>query len=172
MWRVAVGLFLAGLTSAEVRSVCLDDRVGLNSFSRKAFEAEVRELIPVHGLTLTFGRCLGPAVSIVISAHPPASDARALGLAHRSGDRVLPALSIYTQPVLKIIGEQASAAQLGRALARVAAHELGHYLLQQIHHNHEGLMRASFESSELGSEDSSRFRQRSANASTEELSLP
>jgi len=155
MWRVAVGLFLAGLTSAEVRSVCLDDRVGLNSFSRKAFEAEVRELIPVHGLTLTFGRCLGPAVSIVIS-----------------GDRVLPALSIYTQPVLKIIGEQASAAQLGRALARVAAHELGHYLLQQIHHNHEGLMRASFESSELGSEDSSRFRQRSANASTEELSLP
>ena len=160
MWRLAVGLILGALASAEVRHVCVDDRVGLNSFSRKAFELEVRELIPVQGLTLTSGRCVGTGVSLVISTHPPANYARALGLANRSGDRVVPELRVYTQPVLKIIGEQASAAQLGRALARVAAHELGHYLLQKLHHDDEGLMRASFETRELTSEDSSRFRPR------------
>ena len=158
MWRLAVGLFLGALASAEVRHVCVDDRVGLNSFSRKAFELEIRELFPVQGLILTSGKCVGTGISLVISAHPPANYARALGLANRTVDRVVPELRIYTQPVLKIIGAQASAAQLGRALARVAAHELGHYLLQKLHHDGEGLMRASFEASELTSEDSSRFR--------------
>jgi hypothetical protein len=156
--KIAVALFGAALAAAEVRSVCLEDRVGLSNFTRKAFEAEVRQLIPAREVRLSAGPCLGPAVTIVIATHPPARYSSALGLAHRNGDRVFPELRLYTQPVLKTMGEQTSAAQLGRALARVAAHELGHYLLQQTNHDDEGLMRRGFESSELRSEDSAPFR--------------
>jgi hypothetical protein len=150
LWKFAVALLVAGVATAEVRSICLDDRVALNAFSRKAFEVEIRELIPLQRLTLASAPCKHPAVSLVISTHPPARYARALGLAHRSGSRIFPQVEIYTQPILKLLGEQSSAAQLGRALARVAAHELGHYLRQQQHHDDRGLMRASFDTTIVG----------------------
>ena len=162
MLKLAVGFVGAMLATAEVRSVCVEDRVGLNSFTRNAFKAEVRQLVPVKELRLSIGRCLEPAVTVVVAAHPPARYASALGLAYRSGNRVFPELRVYMQPVLKLLGEQTSAAQLGRALARVAAHELGHYLLQQTDHDDEGLMRRGFEGSELRSEDLARFRTASA----------
>ena len=147
LWKSAVALLVAGVASAEVRSICVDDRVALNAFSRKAFDVEIRELIR---LPLASAPCKGPVVSLVISTHPPARYARALGLAHRTGDRIFPQLEIYTQPILKMLGERTSAAQLGRALARVAAHELGHYLRQQVHHDDKGLMRASFDTTVVG----------------------
>ena len=48
--------------------------------------------------------------------------------------------------------------QLGRALARVAAHELEHYSAQQLHHDDKGLMRAAFDGLHLAADDSNRFR--------------
>jgi hypothetical protein len=38
---------------------------------------------------------------------------------------------------------------IARAIGRVTAHELGHYLLQSAGHQHRGLMRANYSSSEL-----------------------
>jgi hypothetical protein len=128
----------------------------MNVFASRAFEVEIRELVP--GLALTSGRCKGPAISLVISAHAPARYARALGLARRHGARVFPELHVYQEPVRRIIGQQASAVQFGRALARVAAHELGHYLLQETPHEETGLMRASFQTAQLASEDSAPFQ--------------
>jgi hypothetical protein len=158
VWKLAVALFFAGAAGAQGRTVCLEDRVGINVFTWRVFEAELRKLAVVPEIALASGRCEGTAISLVISAHPPARYAEALGLAHRRGERVFPALHLYTQSVRKIIGEQASAAQFGRALARVAAHELEHYLHQRVHHVELGLMRASFEASQLASEDSGPFR--------------
>jgi hypothetical protein len=71
---------------------------------------------------------------------------------------VLPELRIFTHPVLRLLGERASAAQIGRALARVAAHELAHYSRQQLDHDHEGLMKAAFEAGQLGSESARAFQ--------------
>jgi len=136
--------------------VCLEDRVGLNAFAWRAFQLELRKLAPE--LAVTSGRCERPAISLVISAHAPARYPTALGLARRAGERVFPELHVYQEPVRKIVGQQASAVQLGRALARVAAHELGHYLLQQTHHEEKGVMRASFQTAQLASEDSTPFQ--------------
>jgi hypothetical protein len=47
---------------------------------------------------------------------------------------------------------------MGRALGRVLAHEIGHVLLAVRHHDHAGLMRAVFAPSELGAPDRSPFR--------------
>jgi hypothetical protein len=122
----------------------------------RAFEAEIQKLAPE--LALASGTCAGPAISLVISAHAPARYANALGLARRDGRRIFPELHIYQEAVRRLIGHRASVAQLGRALARVAAHELGHYLLQEAHHEEKGLMRASFEAAQLFSEDSAPFQ--------------
>ena len=79
VWKLASALLLAGVVSAQVPSVCLEDRVGMNSFAMRAFEGEIRKLAPE--LALAAGTCAGPAISVVISAHAPASYANALGLA-------------------------------------------------------------------------------------------
>jgi len=50
----------------------------------------------------------------------------------------------------------------GRAIGRVLAHELGHYLLSQRGHAPRGLMRASFKGTELVAVDRRAFRLRSA----------
>ena len=48
--------------------------------------------------------------------------------------------------------------ELGRALGRVLAHEIGHVLLGPPHHDLAGLMRASFRAEELGDPDRTPFR--------------
>jgi hypothetical protein len=48
--------------------------------------------------------------------------------------------------------------ELGRALGRVLAHEIGHVLLGRPHHDPAGLMRASFPAEELGDPDRTPFR--------------
>jgi hypothetical protein len=149
--KLAVGFLFVTLVSAEVRTICLDDRAGLNSFSRKAFSLELSRLLGAEQFVLAMAPCAVPAVSLVIAAHPPARYAQALGLAKRSGERVFPQLEIYTQPVLRIVGVQTGAATLGRALARVAGHELGHYLRQQVHHDDDGLMQVAFGTAYLAS---------------------
>jgi hypothetical protein len=157
VWKIAAGLLCAGIVGAEVRTVCVHDRVRLSVYAQNAFAAEATRLLRGEGITIHFRECAGPSVSLVIAAHPPHRYPRALGLANRSGDRVVPELRVYTEPILKILGRQASAAQVGRAIARVAAHELGHYRWQQIHHDDHGLMGATFEPRDLGSEDSASF---------------
>jgi hypothetical protein len=47
---------------------------------------------------------------------------------------------------------------MGRALGRVLAHEIGHVLLAVRNHDHVGLMRAVFSPMELGSPDRQSFR--------------
>src|SRR5882757_6065157 len=48
--------------------------------------------------------------------------------------------------------------EMGRALGRVLAHEIGHVLLAVRNHDHTGLMRAVFSPVELGSPDRESFR--------------
>jgi len=56
-----------------------------------------------------------------------------------------PATDLFT-----LVGQmQAGPADIGRALGRVLAHEIGHVLLGEAHHPRWGLMRKSFTASEL-----------------------
>jgi hypothetical protein len=151
VWKLTVALVLCVIAQAEIRStsICIEDRTSLNPYIRKAFDAELRRLVEEQFGSFSLEECSPSTVVVVVAAHPPARYATALGLAYRGRVGVLPQLRVYTQPVLRLLGEHASAAQLGRALARVAAHEIGHYFLQQLHHNHEGLMTASLDRTRL-----------------------
>jgi hypothetical protein len=55
---------------------------------------------------------------------------------------------------IPVVGEY----DMGRALGRVLAHEIGHVLLEVRHHDRAGLMRAVFAPAELGSPDRTPFR--------------
>ena len=74
---------------------------------------------------------------------------------HVSFDATERALALRTSvPLARIVLDP----ELGRALGRVLAHEIGHVLLGPPHHDLAGLMRPSFRAEELGDPDRTPFR--------------
>ena len=71
-------------------------------------------------------------------------------------ERMLPA-SFYGS-LVPYLGEPNNASTIGRALARVAAHEAAHFLDQQAHHCKNGLLRATFPAYELAAQNPWPFR--------------
>src|SRR5690606_6133484 len=76
----------------------------------------------------------------------------ALGLAHRADGAILPRLEVFVDPVLRLT-QTRDGATLGRALARVASHELLHYLRQTSEHQAHGLLRERLTPTDLVSEE-------------------
>jgi hypothetical protein len=80
----------------------------------------------------------------------------ALGRAPMVDGKIIPALEVFRGPVAKLSGAK-DLETLGRALGRVAAHELLHYLLQQSDHNVTGLLQERLGATALRSEDRSDY---------------
>ena len=76
----------------------------------------------------------------------------ALGRAPVVDGKIIPALEVFKGPVAELSGTN-DLEILGRALGRVAAHELLHYLLQQSGHNVTGLLQERLDPEALRSED-------------------
>ena len=55
----------------------------------------------------------------------------------------MPSIEIYLDPVVKLLPPNSAPADLGRALGRVAAHELIHYTSQRSGHDAFGLFSES-----------------------------
>ena len=154
--KISLGLLLSAVAYGEGTEVCLSDRVGLNSHARATFDAELLKILKPIGVTYR-PACTEEALRIVLLHQPPTVYSGSLGLAYRHGDRILAGLNVYFQPMVKLLGPQASATIIGRALARVAAHEVGHYIFQQTGHDDRGLMREKFHAAHLASDDSTPF---------------
>jgi len=139
-------------------AVCLEDRTGLPPSSIAAFEAEFAELAPAAVIRQDACASAAGTIQVVIRFNPPPSHPGALGLAYRAGPRILPRLEICLSPILRILHGRLSSDSVGRTLARVAAHEFGHYVLQEPAHHASGLMREGFPEWQLAGEDSRPFR--------------
>ena len=70
--------------------------------------------------------------------------------------KIVPSLEVFKGPVAQVLGAN-DLETLGRALGRVAAHELLHYLLQQSGHNVTGLLQERLGAEALRSEDRSGY---------------
>ena len=139
----AITLFvLAGAASLSARewNVCVEDRIGLD---RATYSAFAREFVALLGRSEIVLSCDSSATPLALRFYGPERYPTALGLAYRSSNQVLPRLEVYLNPVLRLINVRAPEI-VGRALARVAAHEVGHYVYQKVEHDCEGLMRQSF----------------------------
>ncbi len=98
--------------------VCLESNGFLGRHARAAFDREFSMVMP----DVSFG-CAPEAVRMSIRLVPPSRYSTAMGLAFTQQDRVLPLLEIYVEPVVRQIFGSRSPVILGRALARVAAHD-------------------------------------------------
>jgi len=153
---VLVLLFLAVLGSAQAQllDVCLEDRVGLNSATKTAFAEELSILLEKTEWRLN---CHPSAVRLAVRFSPPLRYASALGLAYRTGERIAPRLEVYLNTVLRSLNEVRAPSVVGRALARVAAHELVHFTFQRTDHDASGLLAERFPATQLAGADSRPF---------------
>ncbi len=141
--------------------VCVEDPGALLSPpTRAAVLREFQSVIGNRVAGVEFNGCesAGPRILLAVETEAPPGLAGVLGLAHRESDRITPRLQVFHGPVVRHLGEPNSAAVVGRALARVAAHEAQHFLNQQSRHCAFGLMRAFIPAYELASRDPRPFR--------------
>jgi hypothetical protein len=152
---VRVGIFLKAPESAEP-DVLAAVRIEVDRLlSRPGTELVWRDQISGSE---TFHRVvvvrLRGACSAGSSSRPPRPST--LGSTHVTNGKVQPFIDISCEQVTAAIsrrwdwpGGRISPELLGRALARVAAHEIFHALTESVHHDDEGLMKPSFDRLDL-----------------------
>ncbi|MCL6546579.1 MAG: hypothetical protein K6T61_15265 [Bryobacteraceae bacterium] len=145
--------FAATAAAAQPSELCIEDRVRLDAAVAASFQREFQILLP----SWEFVSCGQQAVRVIFRFDPPARYGAALGLAWFAQDRVLPVVEVYLNPVLRTLGPARSAEIVGRALARVAAHEVAHYALQRLDHDSSGLLHPRFASVQLAGKDPTSF---------------
>jgi hypothetical protein len=116
---------------------------------------ELHALFPKLDVEVEQGRCNmlgGSDVLLTILEARPGIPSDALGLAYRGNGAILPRLEVFVTPVMQLT-QTGDWETLGRALARVAAHELLHFQLQTGEHQSHGLLRARLSPADVVSED-------------------
>ena len=114
-----------------------------------------------HSMRIEFDQCATgpPRVRLAVVDEAPEGLDGVLGLAYRSREGVQPRLEVFHGPLVRYLGEPNNSGAIGRALARVAAHEAAHFLFQGGHHCRLGLMRTVIPAYELGATDRTPFLQ-------------
>jgi hypothetical protein len=149
---------LAGVAQAQNRQVCLDDHAGLNTPALGSFYREFQTLVGPRGVELAESGCEPDAIRLSLYSKAQGHGADVLGAARLEQSKIAPRLEIYLDRVVAMMPETRCWNVVGRALARVAAHEVAHFVGQDPRHAEAGLLRAQFSGSQLASEDSHPFR--------------
>ena len=140
---------------AEPILVCVHDQTNLPEPAEASMRAELKLLFPRLKVVTQSNPCqagVEDQVLIFVKDAELGAPADALGRAAAADGKILPALEVFKGPVVQLAGAN-DLETLGRALGRVAAHELLHYLLQQSGHNVTGLLQERLGARALRSED-------------------
>ena len=122
--------------------VCVQYQTSMPSVAKDALALELRLLFKGRRLEVRRSGCVRSSdVVVTVRDRRPRLPEDVLGLAVRRGEGISPNLEVFLDPVRAVTGSK-SWDTLGRALARVAGHELLHYLLQRIDHDADGLFGA------------------------------
>lgn len=145
---VAAGfLFVVVLAGAEPVEICVRDEARLGVSALEAFERDLLARFP--GVRVRTTACEAAPIQLAVRWEAPPRYAGALGLAYTAAGQVLPRIDLYVQPVLRLLGDARAPAPVGRALARVAAHELHHYFSQRRDHDPAGVLAAAYRPADL-----------------------
>lgn len=148
----------SALAEAQVRQVCLDDQAGLNAPAKGSFYQEFQALVGPRGVGLEDSECGPDAIHLALFAKAEGREADVLGAARQEQTRIAPRLEIYLDRVVAMMPESRCWNVVGRALARVAAHEVAHFIDQNPGHSQTGLLQPRFSGAQLASDDSYPFR--------------
>lgn len=156
-WLLAVmaAVCFSAAARAEPLLVCIHDQINLQGPAEASMRAELKLLFPRLKVVAQSDPCepgVDGQVLIYVKDREDGLPADALGRAAVADGRILPALEVFKGPVAQLSGAN-DLETLGRALGRVAAHELLHYLLQQSGHNVTGLLQERLGARALRSED-------------------
>jgi|GEM_PF-3047617 len=133
------GAVAAASTSLQPVRLCIDYAVKVPAPARAAFQQELRVLLQNQPFEISRKSCTERAdVLLTVRQSRPRIPADALGLAVREGDGIGGALEIFLGPLMRAT-RAGCWETVGRAMARVASHELLHYLEQTAHHDEDGL---------------------------------
>jgi len=138
-------------------SVCLEAHASLDVDTIKVFREELKAIARISGLSLRVvdqpGECQDIRVSIQFLSRTEIS---ALGATRVRDGRILPEIEIYATSIKNLV-RSTLPALVGRGMARVAAHEIGHYLLQTTTHSKD-LMSECFGAAHLLVNNNRSFR--------------
>ncbi len=156
-WLLAVMAVVcfSAAARAEPLQVCVHDQINLPGPAEASMRAELKLLFPRLKVVTQSDPCsvtIEGQVLIVVKDTDDGVPADALGRAPVIDGKIIPALEVFKGPVAEVSGAN-DLETLGRALGRVAAHELLHYLLQQSGHNVTGLLQERLGATALRSED-------------------
>ena len=157
---ILIALLTAPAAFGGSWTVCVTDTSALLTPPvRGAATREFHSLMGGHGAGLAFDKCTKGRLRIhlLIKDEPPDGLEGVLGLARRKRDRIEPQLQVFYGSLVRYLGEPNSAEAIGRAVARVAAHEAAHFLNQQPHHCERGLLQAMLSAYELLAAEPSPF---------------
>ena len=136
---------------------------GLSVESRQAMQAELRKLLAPAGIEIVWkdsvARQPGEDFELIAvssfegSCSPsevvPASITTRLADTSISNGRVLPFFRVDCTRVIQMLGHSPDPQFLGRALARVIAHELYHIIVGTTEHQETGVAKAAFSARDL-----------------------
>ena len=142
--------------AASALEVCIDDKAELAQPARAALHREFEFLLTRERVRLRWGSCEAQVIRLTIEGRRDGVPANVLGVALRRGDVILPYLAVFVEPVIEYT-RAGGWNSVGRALARVAAHEVRHFLEQRANHAPHGLMQAAFHPRTLSDADSRPF---------------
>lgn len=157
---ILVALLTAPAAFGGSWTICVTDTSALLTPPvRGAATREFHSLMGGHGAGLAFDKCTKGRLRIhlLIKDEPPDGLEGVLGLARRKRDRIEPQLQVFYGSLVRYLGEPNNAEAIGRAVARVAAHEAAHFLNQQPHHCEQGLLQAMLSAYELLAAEPSPF---------------
>jgi hypothetical protein len=152
VWLMILALAAARFCTAV--EICLEDRARLSLPAIAAFQTELSLIVPDARIEPASGAC-DFRLTIRPDSLPGQPDV--LGRTPVSGGHILPRAEVFAASIIRLLEGSRSHTLLGRAIARVAAHEIGHYLSQEGRHHASGLMRPELTVSQLVGADRAPF---------------
>jgi hypothetical protein len=134
---------LAACTTLQAVTLCIENSAKLDGMTLKAAQNELQGILVESRLSVTMAGCDGAKIRVQLVSLPLEPDSSALGASRIELGRITPDLAVFVNPIRRLIGTSLPH-PLGKALARVAAHEVGHYLKQTSHHAEAGAMTEYF----------------------------
>jgi hypothetical protein len=154
---VVLILAIPNLLTARDLELCVENVARLDETTLRVVRSELSAILSASDLAASFADCRPGVVTIALHRQPSAEEPTALGRTLQRGGRLLPEIDIFVSPVSQLLGTNLPGV-VGRALARVATHELGHLLAQEAGHMERGVMMERLSAAHLMARDRSFFR--------------
>jgi hypothetical protein len=159
MWAkglLALGLLAGNSLIAGGLELCIENPARLDEFTVQAFRGEIQRIAQLSNRPIAFAGCRSGHVRIVLRNEPPDEETSALGAIRQQDGRLLPEIELFVSSTSRLINTRLSGI-LGRALARVATHELGHLLTRRATHRDNGVMMERLSAAHLMASDRNFF---------------